>query len=210
MDDSFSDHKLCGFLLSVLTVTPSQTDPCASLGFKERCDIFGDSSGAVGFRSENGVVLSLADSVTKQVETGDASPSDSEQCKVVERDSGLDSDCNGNVTPRSSRKKGDVRRKNGVVAGSRSLRKKRMTKIGMVNGSISVIHQLHSLVSRKCLKIDGRVIMVELGGCEEARAVVLVDVYLPIALLSGWQFPKSGSTAGALFRHLRCASMTMH
>ncbi|KAF7824717.1 F-box protein [Senna tora] len=204
MDDSFSDHKLCGFLFAVLSVTPSPPDPSASLGFKHRCDIFGDSSGSVGFRSQNGVVLVPVDSLTKQIEGADARASDSEQCKVAGRDSGLVSDCNGKVTPRGLRKKGTARRKNGVVAGGGSLKKRRMTKIGMVNGSVSVIHQLQALVSRKCLKIDARVISVELGGCEEARAVLLVDVYLPVALWSGWQFPRNGSTAGALFRHLRC------
>jgi hypothetical protein len=35
------------------------------------------------------------------------------------------------------------------------------------------------------------------------RVVVLVDVYLPVQVWSGWQFPKSGSVAGAVFRHLR-------
>jgi hypothetical protein len=35
------------------------------------------------------------------------------------------------------------------------------------------------------------------------RVVVLVDVYLPVQVWSGWQFPKSGSAAGAVFCHLR-------
>lgn len=75
--------------------------------------------------------------------------------------------------------------------------------MGLVNGSISVVHQLQSLVNQKCVKIDARVIRVEIGEHGEARAVVLVDVYLPIAVWSGWQFPKFGSVAGAMFRHLR-------
>ncbi|KAK4414546.1 F-box protein [Sesamum alatum] len=41
-------------------------------------------------------------------------------------------------------------------------------------------------------------------GSREVRAVVLVDVYLPIALWSGWQFPRSSSIAAALFKHLSC------
>ncbi|KAK4285370.1 hypothetical protein QN277_002077 [Acacia crassicarpa] len=202
MDDSLSDDKLCGFLFAVLAVTPSQPDPCPSLGFKERCNLFGDSSNAVGFRSENGVVLVPVDSAAKQNEGGSASASDSAQCQVVGRESRIDYD--GNALVSTTQKKGNVKRKIRVVSGSGSLRKKRMTQIGMVNGTVSVIHQLHALVRKKCLKIDARVILVDLGDCGEARAVVLVDVYLPIALWSGWQFPKSGSTAGALFRHLRC------
>lgn len=203
MADSFYDDKLCGFLLAVLAVTPSQPDPCSSLAFQERCDIFADCSNAAGFRSDNGVVLIPVDSAAKLNEGGNASSSDSAQCKVVGRESRIDFGCISYSTPRASRK-GNVRRKNWLVSGSGSLRRKRMTKIGMVNGSVSVIHQLHALVSKKCLKIDARVVLVELGDCGEARAVVLVDVYLPIALWSGWQFPKYGSTAGALFRHLRC------
>lgn len=75
----------------------------------------------------------------------------------------------------------------------------------MVNGSMSVVHQFHALVAHKCVKIYARVLRVEESGEEEeeARAVVLVDVYLPIELWAGWQFPRSGSVAGSLFRHLR-------
>ncbi|RVW74260.1 F-box protein [Vitis vinifera] len=77
-------------------------------------------------------------------------------------------------------------------------RRKRKRGIGLVHGSISVVRQIHALVVHKCVKIVARVVRV----CGEARAVVLVDVYLPIELWSGWQFPRSASTAGALFRHL--------
>jgi hypothetical protein len=75
-------------------------------------------------------------------------------------------------------------------------------KVGMVKGSFSVVHQLHALVVRKCLDIDARVLyVVEIEA--RVRVVVLVDVYLPVQVWSGWQFPKSGSVAGAVFRHLR-------
>ncbi|XP_050386557.1 F-box protein At3g54460 [Argentina anserina] len=75
--------------------------------------------------------------------------------------------------------------------------------MGLVNGSISVVHQIHALVANKCIKVDALLIRVESDGGGGVRAVLLVDVYLPIELWSGWQFPKSGSVAGALFRHLR-------
>lgn len=81
--------------------------------------------------------------------------------------------------------------------------KKRWGRIGMVHGSISVVRQLHALVAHKCLWILARIVHVE-SGSREIRAVVLVDVYLPAELWSGWQFPRSGSVAAALFKHLRC------
>ncbi|OIT32406.1 PREDICTED: F-box protein At3g54460 [Nicotiana attenuata] len=87
---------------------------------------------------------------------------------------------------------------------------KKWRRIGMVHGSLSVVHQLHKLVMQKCLRIVARVVeVVDRGGGDdnddgEVRVVVLVDVYLPIALWSGWQFPKSGPAVAALFRHVSC------
>lgn len=95
--------------------------------------------------------------------------------------------------------------RNAAVSGpdnAENSRKKARKNIGMVNGSISVVNQIHALVAHKCLKIQARVLSVEESG-EEARAVVLVDVYLSVDLWSGWQFPRSASVAGSLFRHLR-------
>ncbi|KAG8391128.1 hypothetical protein BUALT_Bualt01G0155700 [Buddleja alternifolia] len=89
--------------------------------------------------------------------------------------------------------------------------KKRWSRLGMVHGSISVVHLLHALVAHKCLRTVARISKIsrregEVEGCNrEIRAVVLVDVYLPKALWSGWQFPRSSSTAAALFKHLRCS-----
>lgn len=104
---------------------------------------------------------------------------------------------------------GDIalRTQNGVVlgpldslqCGSSGTKTKRTTKIGMVNGSFSVLRQLHATVTRKCTKIDARVISVDVP-----RVVVLVDVYLPVQVWTGWQFPKSGPVAGAVLRHLSC------
>ncbi|XP_057807863.1 F-box protein At3g54460 [Salvia miltiorrhiza] len=90
------------------------------------------------------------------------------------------------------------------------LAKKRWSRIGMVHGSISVVRQLHALVAHKCLWILARLVHVSPcqsgveSGSREFRAVVLVDVYLPVDLWSGWQFPRSGSIAAALFKHLSC------
>lgn len=90
-------------------------------------------------------------------------------------------------------------------------RKRRVRNIGQVHGSISVVHQLHALVTHKCVKINARLVWVgtRVGDNGEARAVVLVDVYLPIAVWSGGQFPRSGATAGALFRHLRFGAISI-
>jgi hypothetical protein len=75
----------------------------------------------------------------------------------------------------------------------------------MVNGSVSVVHQIRALVMHKCVKILARVLHVaeSEGEVVEVRVVVLVDVYLPVSVWSGGQFPKSGPIAGSLFRHLR-------
>lgn len=170
-EESFLDHKLCGYLCAVLSVNPPPPQP-ETLGFKTSCEIFGDGS-EVGFRSQSGVVLSPVDSIPEPVPNAEVPAS--KQC-----------------------------RRNGVVAG-----KRRVRNIGQVHGSISVVHQLHALVTHKCVKIKARVIWVGIGGDGngEARAVVLVDVYLPMALWSGWQFPRSGAIAGALFKHLRCGAI---
>ncbi|GFQ04949.1 F-box protein at3g54460 [Phtheirospermum japonicum] len=88
--------------------------------------------------------------------------------------------------------------------------KKRWSRIGMVHGSIGVVHQLQALVAHKCLRIVARIVKISPledefeGGNREIRGVVLVDVYLPMTLWSGWQFPRSTSTATALFKHLSC------
>ncbi|XP_057499200.1 F-box protein At3g54460-like isoform X2 [Actinidia eriantha] len=88
-------------------------------------------------------------------------------------------------------------------SGSSSSARKKWRRIGMVQGSVSVVHQIHALVMSKCLKVIARVIRVVENDFGEVRVVVLVDVYLPIGLWSGWQFPKFGTIAAALFRHLR-------
>ncbi|OIW16921.1 hypothetical protein TanjilG_19226 [Lupinus angustifolius] len=175
--DSFSDHKLCGYLCAVLTVTPSQSDPSTIPLFNESCEILSGNGAEVGFRSQNGIVLSPVDSSLPNPTT------DSEQCD----DSG-----------------GTSSKHNGCTVMPSSSRVRKMRKFGMVNGSMSVIHQIHALVSCNCLKIDARVVRVEARECDtgEARAVVLIDVYLPVDLWSGWQFPKLKSIAGAIFRHL--------
>lgn len=80
---------------------------------------------------------------------------------------------------------------------------KKLSKIGLVHGSVSVVHKIWVLVKAKCLRIHSRVVRAaQREG--EVRVVVLVDIYLNVALWCGWQFPRSKSTVAALFRHLSC------
>lgn len=72
------------------------------------------------------------------------------------------------------------------------------------------MRQLRALVAHRCVEVEGRVLRVvtrsgEGDGEVEARAVVLVDVYLPVAAWSGWQFPRSrAAAAAAVFKHVSC------
>lgn len=74
------------------------------------------------------------------------------------------------------------------------------------------MRQLRALVSSRCVEVEGG---AEGGGERggrrrrdgevEARAVVLFDVYLPVSVWSGWQFPRSrAAAAAAVFKHVRC------
>ncbi|KAL4562118.1 hypothetical protein LXL04_034312 [Taraxacum kok-saghyz] len=181
-DYSIRDHKLCGYLCVVLSISNNNTQnqsvdnsitkiPIVNTS----CDIFRDGTD-VGFVSPDGFVLSLINSSSIN-----SSPTDGE----------------GTETPHKS--------KSECGGGSMGVSRKKLSKIGLVHGSVSVVHQLQALVNKKCMNITSRVVRIarnEESG--EVRVVVLVDVYLPISLWSGWQFPRSRSTAAALFRHLSC------
>ncbi|WCJ39080.1 SNF2 domain-containing protein / helicase domain-containing protein / F-box family protein [Euphorbia peplus] len=153
-EDQIADHKLCGYLRTVLTLP----NPTAALPFLSSCRPFSDGL-TTGFVTENGVFLSVI---------GDANANHS--------------------TPLDVESSGKKRGKRGIV---------------MVSGSLSVVHQIHALVANKCVRVRVRVLGSEVKE-GEGRVVVLVDVYLHVDLWSGWQFPKSGAVAGALFRHLSC------
>lgn len=72
-------------------------------------------------------------------------------------------------------------------------------------GCMSIVQQLHALTVKKCVKIQARMLKVSLREFGNARTLVLVDVYLPIDVWSGWQFPNSGAVAASLFKHVRYA-----
>ncbi|CAI0461886.1 unnamed protein product [Linum tenue] len=187
--DPFPGHKRCGYLCAVL-VAPSPADP---LAFLSPCRLFADGN-RVGFVTEqhNVFLSTVSDSrIEPQVTTSGAGA-------VEETEIGS----KGGVTRRnesSGRRKGGGKSSRNVSGKKRKV----VRGIGMVNGSLSVVHQIHALVTHKCIKTQARVLQSEvreIGG--EERLVVLVDVYLPSEVWSGWQFPKSGPIAGALFRHL--------
>jgi hypothetical protein len=86
----------------------------------------------------------------------------------------------------------------------------RRRNLALARGCTSVIHQLHFLISKKYIEIEARVLRVyarEIGGIEERRAMLLVDVYLPISIWSGWQFPKWRGVVVSLFKHVRCVAL---
>lgn len=156
VDFAISDHKLCGFLSTVLTPSNPQSK---TLEFGTLLEIFSDGPN-VGFKSHSGVILLP-------------------------------------IPDKSAAKKTTPLKKK---------RAKNAKKIGIgIGHGNSVVHQVKTLVNQKCLKIVSRVVGVAIReDSGEIRVVVLVDVYLPIALWDGWQFPRSGTTAAALFRHLSC------
>ncbi|ONM34474.1 F-box protein [Zea mays] len=77
-----------------------------------------------------------------------------------------------------------------------------------------VVRLLRTLVANRCVEVEGTLLRVVTrrrpgegegdGAAVEARAVVLLDVYIPVAAWSGWQFPRSRSAAAAVFKHVRC------
>lgn len=156
MDDhSIPNHKLCGYLYTILQTNP----PIPPNLISTTCEIFTEDS-ETGFVCENGTVLVPISGEFREDAVGEGS-------------------------------------------NTASLRKK-WSGIGLVNGSISVVHQLYTLMSHKCLSIVSRVVDVDEVEGKGCRVVVLVDVYLPIRVWSGWQFPRSATIAAALFRHLSC------
>ncbi|KAJ0510417.1 putative chromatin remodeling SNF2 family [Helianthus annuus] len=163
MDDhNIPDHKLCGYVCIVLSISPSDNrNQIVHNAITQTLSIDSSRVGSeLGFVTSNGVVLSLINS-------------------------------DGEGTSKQQRK---VQRS-----------EKKLRKLGLVQGSVSVVHQIQALVNSKCVEVVSRVVRVlKRDGGGEVRAVVVVDVYLPIAVWSGWQFPRSKSTAAALFRHLSC------
>ncbi|XP_010427144.1 PREDICTED: F-box protein At3g54460-like isoform X2 [Camelina sativa] len=201
------NHKLCGFLCIVLSV-----DSPDLLQLGSSCSIFNDGS-VTGFKSDNGIILSLINPTTsnlKSLISSQGDHDDAEDCGTI----GLETPQKrrkcvevGSSSNSSGSTRKSLKSKRRVSSGSKEKTgggRKRGRSIGLVNGSISVVQQLHALVAYKCLKIYSRVVKVDKGENGEERAVVLVDVYLPIALWSGWQFPKSQATAAAVFKHISC------
>lgn len=172
-DAPFPEHKLCGFILAVVSIShlnrqeqqdEGATKP-ASLSPGAACSLI-ETAADAGFLAEDGTLL-----LPIPVEGGNAFP-----VKDV-------------VTYSPS---------------SPVTRKRRRSGIGLVKGSLSVVYQLHALVANKCLEARAKIVAVSDRGDGNVRAVILVDLYLPMAAWSGWQFPKSGALAASIFRHVSC------
>lgn len=217
-------HKLCGFgrvVVSVGSWSPSrrhqQLEEVAGVVSPRfpapgvSCALSGEGS-AVGFVSEDGFLLT-------PIQDGSPGPSEypqgpatapalQENARALSprkqrgRSVGVGGGSPSTPSSRKRLRKGSGRSVSSCspAAGSAPRRRK---GLGFLNGSISVVHQLHALTSHKCLSVECRVVRVAVRGDGCARAVVLVDVYLPMAVWSGWQFPRSGALAASLFRHLR-------
>jgi hypothetical protein len=78
-----------------------------------------------------------------------------------------------------------------------------------------VVRLLRTLVANHCVEVEGTLLQVVTrrpgegegdGAAVEARAVVQLNIYIPVAVWSGWQFPRSRSAAAAVFKHVRCVS----
>ncbi|XP_062231335.1 F-box protein At3g54460-like [Phragmites australis] len=79
------------------------------------------------------------------------------------------------------------------------------------SGGGSVVRMMRTLVANRCIEVEGRVLRIATrsvgegdDAVVEARAVLLLDVYLPVAAWSGWQFPRSRTAAAAVFKHVSC------
>ncbi|CAK7336531.1 unnamed protein product [Dovyalis caffra] len=180
--DPYPDHKLCGYLCTVLT-SPQP------LPFLSHCHLVTDGSHQqIRFKSLNDVILSPISNPGDKNET--ISPQESSNAGKKKKNK------------RVGRRGSSSKKSNNTVGKKRGGRR----GLGMVNGSVSVVHQIHALVMHKGIKIIARVLHVDESEDEvgEVRVVVIVDVYLRVSVLSGWQFPKSGSIAGSLFGHLSC------
>ncbi|KAF3775529.1 F-box protein [Nymphaea thermarum] len=175
MVDDLDQYKLCGFLCAVVSIDPQEVLPHP-----------GDESCLAKLLPEGSRCSISSASPAFVAEFGlTLTP-------IAKADCGLRGS-NGEAEGNSANCQ--------KVAVQVPVRKGR--RIGLLKGSTSVVHWLHTLVAQKCLRIDARVVRVAVSS-GRARAVVLVDVYLPIALWSGWQFPRSGPLAAALFSHLSC------
>ncbi|KAL8144420.1 hypothetical protein V2J09_017452 [Rumex salicifolius] len=187
--DPYPNHKLCGFLCTVLSASPEIRSDSKAIEFGTRCDSFSDGF-PIGLRSESGIVLiPLTSSDSSLPENGNC------ESVIVE---GREDEAIKMMMNKKKKKKGKQKKSAKGIEMKRS-------KAGIGQGSMSVIHHLHVLAMNKCLKIRARVVRVVTGQTEaKFRVVVLVDLYLPTQLWDGWQFPRSSSMAAAVFRHLSC------
>lgn len=166
-ETSLHQYKLCGFLhvvFSVKTSNPPLTTPLVG----SSCS-FDSESADLYLRTDDGTTLvPIEDSDNSSLQE---TPLDCENPNAVTPDArgGCVVEC-GNASNASGKKR---------------------RRLGLVNGSRSVVRQLRSLTSKNRMEAKGLVVGVSKRG-QELRAVVLLDVYLPLAL---WSDHSSGSPA---------------
>ncbi|PIA48159.1 hypothetical protein AQUCO_01400621v1 [Aquilegia coerulea] len=177
------EHKLCGFLRVVLSLNspPSSSiehdELSKTLSFGTLCYLFENEFNELGCRTEDNVLLTLIQN-NKLLES-----------EVLEEE--------GSTPSLGKRKVRDEE--------CGSSRKKNLSRFGSYNGNMSVIHQINNLNVKKCLEIVARIVGVSVNNSNgDVRVVVLIDIYLPVDVWNGWQFPKLGPIAASLFRHLSC------
>ena len=178
--------RLCGFLRLLLSARSlaqenPQNQQSPSLGVS--CSLSGGKA-KTALVSDDGFILSpiedVGEDTHQEEEPGSPNPRDRKKKSFYSK--------------RKRRRKGRTT----TTVYSACKRKK-----GPVGGE-KVVNQLVALTRQKLISIECRVIGGALQG-DVVRAVVLVDVYLPKEAWYGWQFPRSGSVAASLFRHLRYA-----
>ncbi|XP_077250709.1 SNF2 domain-containing protein / helicase domain-containing protein / F-box family protein [Tasmannia lanceolata] len=213
-EDLLHKHKLCGFFCSVLSVnSPQQKEKndlfktLETLAPGTPFSLFRDGPN-LGFRSFDDFISLLPIQSSRNSQLGcEFSSPNLGKIRVQASNDGVN-------TSRKRRWGGKIRvqknddlgkiRVQGSEDGGNGLRNRRRG-MGFVDRSINVIEKVHALTLRNCLKIVASLVRVSVSrDGNDARAVLLIDVYLPLALWSGWQFPKSGAIAASLFKHLSC------
>ncbi|CAA6663532.1 unnamed protein product [Spirodela intermedia] len=181
VEDAFlhQQHKLCGFLRVVVSVRSADLR-----GILGRCPSGSRRRGRLVLLSEDGFVLSplLSGDVENQGSLPPPQPQQDDAGAPTRRKQRGRSLVARSGLPPSSRKR---RRKGAGSPATTPSSSRRKRGFGSANGSVSVLHQLHALTAHKW------------RWC-------CVDVYLPIVVWSGWQFPRSSAMAASLFRHLSC------
>ncbi|KAH9292177.1 hypothetical protein KI387_042636, partial [Taxus chinensis] len=166
-------YKLCGFLHAALAVNHPSPELTPSL---TGCECFFDGEAPVlRLGSDAGATLLPIHSSDDVICQENESPNPN-------------NNSNSNYT--------------GGDNGCKSSSGKKRRRLGLVKGSMSIVHQLQALVTNRRMQVKGLVVGISRPRRGELRAVVLFDVYLPLALWADPQVWKPGFTPAAVLSHL--------